>query len=723
MPITATEGGRAWFIETPASLYAIALDSNGLPAQRHWGSRLPHRDWAELLKGDTPRWISDSSRPAEVEQEILADGGLRWGVPGLQVIFHGANQSLELIFGGAQIHESGSESTLVLTLKDSLFPFWAHLHYRIQADSDVIERWVEIESGGDAEDDVVLLRADSANWFVDDTDDYWYSSTHGQWAAETQLKRGPLPIGDLTFTSRTGTTSHQANPWIMIHSGSATETSGLVRTMALGWSGSWHLTAQHRPEGGVSVSTGFGHEGVHLVLKSGERHVTPPSYGLATDGGFGETSRKWHAFVLHHLRPSRHEVRPVLYNSWEATGFEVSETNQMRLAEKAAQIGAEVFVLDDGWFGSRTNSARGLGDWYPNPARFPNGLHALTEHVRGLGMGFGLWVEPEMANPDSDLYREHPDWVLNFEGRSRLEARNQLVLNFARDDVKRWALDWLDDLVSTYRLDFLKWDMNRPFSQAGWPDEPCRQGSLWLSHTRAVYDIMRTLRARHPSLRIESCTGGGGRVDLGMMEVVDQFWTSDNTDALDRQTIQHGFSQLYPVSAMCNWVTDSPNPTTKRAVPLEYRFHVAMAGALSIGADLGAWTDEELDRAAAFVQDYKEIRDVIQLGALHRLDGTPGVTLSAVQYLYGEAVVILSYEPRRSLHRGARRTTLHGLEPNAGYLNHTTGRTHSGGYLMERGLVLHDALNTDPSNGTLRFSNQDYLSALTTLTRVDQLEN
>ncbi|MGC5170078.1 alpha-galactosidase [Microbacterium sp. DT81.1] len=718
MPITAAPNEKGWLIETPGSLYAIGLDATGLPAQRYWGPSLPSDDWGQLLRGDTSPWRSDTSRPEEVQQEVLADGGVRWGVPGLQVVFPGGNQSLELRFVDARIdNEAAGQSTLVLSLADSLFAFSVHLHYRVRADSDVIERWMELESGEDAEGDVVLLRGDSANWFIDEADDYWYSSVNGHWGGETQLERGPLPVGDLTFSSRTGTTSHAANPWIMVHPQHATEEAGVIRTVSLGWSGSWHLTAQRRPEGGVSVTTGFGHEGVRLVLESGRRHVTPPSYGLATDGGFGETSRKWHAFAVRHLRPAVDELRPVLYNSWEATEFDVSEAQQMRLADKAAAIGAELFVLDDGWFGARTDDRRGLGDWHPNPDRFPNGLQPLADHVRGLGMGFGLWVEPEMVNPDSDLYRAHPDWVLHFEGRTRHEARNQLVLNFARDDVKQWALAWLDDLVSTYRLDFIKWDMNRSFTQAGWPENARDHGSLWLGHTRAVYDIMATLRERHPFLRIESCSGGGGRVDFGMMQVIDQFWTSDNTDALDRQTIQHGFSQLYPAITMCNWVTDSPNPITARVVPLQYRFHVAMAGALAIGGDLDSWSDAELDEAAEQVALYKEIREVIQLGALHRLGGRPGAGLTAVQYVRENSVVVLSYEPRRSLERGARRTVLRRLDPAAFYVDQRTGRRFSGAYLMQRGLVLHDELNTHPGNGSLRFSNRDYLSALTRLTR------
>ena len=283
----------------------------------------------------------------------------------------------------------------------------------------------------------------------------------------------------------------------------------------------------------------------------------------------------------------------------------VNEAGQAELAKKAASLGVERFVMDDGWFGARDTDKAGLGDWVVSKKKFPNGLTPLIDRVKGLGMDFGLWVEPEMVNPDSDLYRAHPDWALHFPGRPRSEARNQLILNMARDDVKEHVFKVLDDLLSQNDIAFLKWDMNRNASEAGWPEvAPAEQKKLWLQYTRNVYEIIDCLRARHPKLEIESCSGGGGRIDLGILKRVEQVWTSDNTDALDRLRIQEGFTYAYSPQAMMAWVTDVPN-FNGRSTPLRFRFLVAMQGALGIGNNLNKWSQEDVDLAKTMIAGTK----------------------------------------------------------------------------------------------------------------------
>jgi alpha-galactosidase len=379
------------------------------------------------------------------------------------------------------------------------------------------------------------------------------------------------------------------------------------------------------------------------------------------------------------------ETRPVLYNSWEATGFDVDEAGQMALAARAASLGVELFVMDDGWFGARSSEHVGLGDWVPNPERFPTGLRPLVAKVRRLGMRFGLWVEPEMVNPDSDLYRAHPDWVLHMANRDRTEMRHQLVLNLARPDAAEWTHAWLDRLVAEHDIDFLKWDANRPFTEAGWPGhgDPDR---LWIEHTRTVYRIMDRLRADHPGLRIEACAGGGGRADLGILARTDQVWTSDNTDPVDRIGMQHGFSQLYPAQVMGAWVTDSPNLATARRTPLRFRFHVAMAGVLGIGGDLTAWTEEELKEAAELVAAYKRVRPVVQHGAPYRLRGDG--TLTGVEYVHSDEHVVLAWCPTRPYGHQPAPLRLAAVRPEAVYRDLDTGATYPGGVLLHSGLPL-----------------------------------
>lgn len=342
------------------------------------------------------------------------------------------------------------------------------LHYRVHDDSDVIERWTVLRNDGDAP--VALQRADSAAWTLPFREDYRLSHVTGQWSSETQLRRDTLPFGETVLTSRRGITSHHANPWVMLDAGDATENHGQVWSAALAWSGSWRITVQRTPDGRAGFTAGAGHEGPSLPLGPGQEYTTPVHAGLYCEGGFGAASRAWHAYTLAHVLPHPQEIRPVLYNSWEATGFDVDEAGQKALAARAAALGVELYVMDDGWFGARRSEEAGLGDWAPAPDRFPGGLAPLAEEVHRLGMRFGLWVEPEMVSPDSDLYRKHPDWVLHFPHRTRTELRNQLVLNFARRDVAEWAYGWLTRLVGDHGIDFLKWDMNRAISEAGWPD-------------------------------------------------------------------------------------------------------------------------------------------------------------------------------------------------------------------------------------------------------------
>ncbi|MEV0143386.1 MULTISPECIES: alpha-galactosidase [unclassified Nonomuraea] len=700
MPVIPVPGrDHTWAALTPATAYVFGVESGDdiRVVQHYWGPRLPGAALGEVADA-VPGWIATGFLdPGDAAELLPVDGGRRWGVPSLQAVYPGGVRSVELAFDRAVQH---GPDELELVLRDQVYGLCVGLRVRVHDDTDVIERWTEVAN--DSGEPVHLQRLDSGAWAVPEQAGFGYAGVAGGWARETQLHRGELPPGETTFTSRTGTTSHKANPWIMI--GDASETGGEVWSVTLAWSGSWRLTAQRRPEGDLAVTAGFGHEGLTWPLAPGGSLRTPSVLGLHTSGGYGAASRAWHAYARGHVLPTPAEERPVLYNSWEATGFDVSEDGQLALARRAAELGVELFVVDDGWFGTRTDDTRGLGDWWPNPDRFPQGLGKLFDGVRELGMQAGLWVEPEMVNPDSDLYREHPDWTLHYPGRRRDTMRNQLVLNFARDDVRAWALGWLDGLVAEYGLAYLKWDMNRSFSQAGWAEGG---DLLWIEHTRGVYAVMDELRARHPGLRVESCSGGGGRADFGILRRTDQVWTSDNTDARHRQTIQEGFSYLYPASAMSCWVTDSPNPITGREVPLRYRFHVAMAGTLGIGGDLARWSEEELAEARELVAAYKAVRPVVQHGELHRLTGSPGTTASAVQYTLGERVVVFAYNPYTLDERPPRRLRLAGLDPEALYEDEAGVRRH-GAALMHHGLVV-------PS---WSLSGTDYRSEMLVLRRV-----
>lgn len=665
--VSTDAAGRTFLLTTPATSYALHIDADDTPRHLHWGPRLTLRQAAGLTAHDG----RSSSFASTGGEELAVEGGAHFGVPSLLVRHADGARGVEWAYEGHRI----AGGRLDLRLRDRHYPLEITLGYAVHDDGDVIERTVTLRhsgAGGDAP--IEVLRCDAACWSVPGPAARRFSHAVGEWSGETQLRRTPAPYAETVFTSRRGVSSHHANPWLMVDAGAADETHGEVWSTVLAWSGSWRITAARDHAGGpCTVTGGPGHDGLSWRLQPGETWRTPVFAGMFSAGGFGGTSRAWHAYVAAHVLPRPDEERPVVYNGWEAAGWDVTDAGQRALAARAADLGAELFVMDDGWFGRRTGDAAGLGDWHPNPDRFPAGLGPLAEEVRRLGMRFGLWVEPEMTNPDSDLYRAHSDWVLHMPHRRRTELRNQLVLNFARTDVAEWAYKWLDRLVAGQRVDFLKWDMNRAFTEAGWPGHPDAE-RLWEGHTRGVYAVVDRLRRAHPGLRIEGCAGGGGRADLGMLARTDQTWISDNTDAVDRLAIQHGYSQVYPARTMSAWVTDSPNPHTGRTVPLRFRFHVAMAGALGIGGDLIRWSAAELAEARELVALYKTIRPVVQFGAQHRLP-------QAVQYTAGDRTVVIAWGADRELR-------LAGLDPATRYADEDTGTVHDGARLTSHGLPL-----------------------------------
>jgi alpha-galactosidase len=433
----------------------------------------------------------------------------------------------------------------------------------------------------------------------------------------------------------------------------------------------------------------------------------------------GGASRLLHRFELATIVPQapRPPARPVLYNSWEATGFDVDESGQEILAQKAASIGVERFVMDDGWFGQRKNDQAGLGDWYVNPIKFPHGLKPLIDKVHLLKMDFGLWVEPEMVNQDSDLYRTHPDWVLNFPGRPQTEERHQRVLNLARPDVRTYVYGLLDKLLSTNDIKFLKWDYNRNWSEPGWPAvAPDDQKKVYVAYVQSLYGILQELRAKHPNVEIESCSGGGARVDLGIIHYAAEVWPSDNTDPFDRLSIQSGFSYAYPPGLMMAWVTDSPNWVNNRSTSLEYRFLSAMQGGLGIGANLNKWAPEDFQIAKKMVAQYKQIRETVQHGGLYRLISPLGGSESSVTESVStdrrQAIVFAFLHSSQMGHRFPR-IYPRGLDEQATYrvqaidgqLTSQTSASASGAFWMQNGFDID--LRGDFQAAAITFQEED----------------
>ena len=669
--------------------YAIGVNEKGALQPLYWGARL-WRDQDFTAARSLQGWASFDLSATTTPNEYPGYGGGLFVEPAVKATL--PNGTRDLVFQ-YQSHEIKGDA-LVIRVKDISYNLEAALHYKVFPQGIIRKHTVITNKTAEP---LTLESAQSGAWHLPAGEGYRLTSLYGRWAGETQIAQEVIQPGLKVIESRRGNTSAQANPWFAIDGPErATETTGRVWFGAIGWSGNWRLMIEQTPHQQVRVTGGLNPFDFSHPLKPGESLETPPFYGGYSAHGFGEASRAFHRFQREFILPGglSGKPRPVLYNSWEATEMHVDEAGQTELAKKAATLGIERFVMDDGWFGARNTDKAGLGDWTVNPQKFPNGLKGLITNVKALGMDFGLWVEPEMVNPDSDLYRKHPDWAMHFPGRPRSPARNQLILNMARDDVKEYIFGVLDKIVSENDIAFLKWDMNRNASEPGWPEvAPAEQKKMWIQYTRNVYEIIDRLRVKHPKLEIESCSGGGGRIDLGILTRVEQVWTSDNTDALDRLKIQEGYTYAYAPKAMMAWVTDVPN-FNGRSTPLNFRFVVAMQGSLGIGNNLNKWKEEDFTLAKKMIAYYKQIRPTVQLGKLYRLVSprTPE-GFAATQYVAegGRQAVVFATLHSQQYGRPVPPLRLEGLDEQGVYkLTWLDGRTQtlSGAALMHRGLQL-----------------------------------
>ncbi|ESQ88111.1 hypothetical protein ABENE_16410 [Asticcacaulis benevestitus DSM 16100 = ATCC BAA-896] len=685
---------RVFRLDGEGVTYAFGIDSAGQVQSLHWGGPLALDD--QLAPAPKPSDYSGFDRANSVTPlEFVAFGGGLVTEPSLKVAFPSGVRDLVLKYLDHTLTSEG----ITLRMKDISTEVYVELRYSMDKATGLLARSAVVDNRTKAWLRVDQMAAATLN--LPFGEDYEVNYLTGRWAAEWTLQKRPLEAGATVLESRLGMTGSQNNPWLAIgRAGLTDEDNGPVWFGALAWSGAWRITVEKDIVGHPRITAGYNPFDFAYRLKPGERLETPVFYAGFSHDGMGGASRRMHRFQRSVILPGAPEpkLRPVLYNSWEATEFAVNEVGQIALAEKAATLGVERFVMDDGWFGKRNNDHAGLGDWTVNPEKFPNGLEALISRVRGLGMEFGLWVEPEMVNPDSQLYRAHPDWVINFKGRPRTEGRNQLVLNLARSDVRDYVLKSLDLLLRDNDIAFLKWDHNRSWSEPGWPERaPEDQQKLYVDYTKNLYWILAELRRRHPKLEIESCAGGGGRVDLGIMHLTDQVWPTDNTDPFDRLKMQDGFSHAYMPGVMMAWVTASPNWVNKRATSLEYRFLSAMQGCLGIGDNLNHWGQEDFATAKRLVAEYKSIRQTVQRGDLYRLISPQGGSERSATLTVSETkrqAVLFTFLHSSSTFDATPLIQLQGLDPQARYavrslvgaVEADTPKIASGSYWMHHGV-------------------------------------
>jgi alpha-galactosidase len=677
--------------------YVLGINEKKQVQSLYWGGRLNAEDSFATAISNAQASSFDLAINT-TRQEFTGWGGGLYGEPDLKITFPDGNRDLVLEY----VSHSITGNDLTLRLKDVSRNVYVQLNYEMDPATGILRRSAEVENK--TMFPLTIEQIASGTWTLPRGQDYRLRYLTGRWDGEWNLREQSIQPGKIVLESRRGSTGAQNNPWFAIDKeGANDEDSGDVWFGALGWSGSWQISVEQDQVQQVRVTGGPNSFDFAYRLNPGEHLETPYFYAGYSHDGVGGASRLLHRFELGSILPNapHPKLRPVIYNSWEATGFRIDEAGQEELAEKAGSIGVERFVVDDGWFGERSDDHAGLGDWSVNSTKFPHGLKPLIDKVHSLGMDFGLWVEPEMVNPDSDLYRKHPDWILNFPGRPRTEARNQLVLNLARPDVRQYVFDSIDQLLNNNDIAFLKWDYNRNWSEPGWPAvSPEEQKEVYVNYVRNLYSILDELRRKHPLVEIESCSGGGSRVDLGIMRYTDDVWPSDNTDAFDRLSIQDGFTYAYSPGVMTSWVTDSPTWVNNRTLSLEYRFLSSMQGSLGIGANLNHWKSEDFAIAKRMVAQYKQIREIVQRGALYRLispqNGSEhSVTEtvspdqeSAVTFAFLHSSTMLYPFPRIYL-RGLKPDAMYRLEEIAGKTDAATPVAASGAFWMEHGVDLN----------------------------------
>jgi alpha-galactosidase len=666
-PIMAAQeaGTTVWKIQTARSLYEIGLASDGVVVPLYYGPR----DGPISLPMDR---LQVSAKIGSTMREVSFRGGLGEQMPAIEVVYADGVRDADLTYDSSSIAQIEGQPGLQINLKDPAYGLKVSAYYRILPELDLMERWIALNNGGDKP--ITLENVQSASCQLP-AREYELMHLAGDWAREFMPRTARLTPGVKTLQSR-NFQSFTTPPWIAVCSAGADETRGNVFFASLHYSGNWRLDIAQSFPGDVQVIGGINFWDTALQLKPGERLTTPRMViGFSPDGIQG-ASHRMHEYVRRDVLPAsfRNKRRPVIYNSWFATTFNVHEQQQVELAKIAGQIGVELFVVDDGWFKGRNDDHSGLGDWIADPKKFPNGLGPMIKQINNLGMGFGIWVEPEMVNPDSDLYRAHPDWVFNYPGRTRHEQRNQLMLNLARQDVYEYLLDAMSKLLSQNNIKFIKWDRNRGLSEPGWPDvPPDHQRAVRIVYMQNLYKLIDTLRARFPEVMFEDCSGGGGRADLGMLRRMDQIWPSDNTNPTDRLYIQSGFLRMFPPNTMVNWVTDAN--WHHAAVSMKYRFAVSMAGVLGVGGDITKWSEADRDAAKNMIAVYKEIRPIIQQGTVYQLMLPTASDRVALEYLSPDRQqgVLLLYTMRDPLagstnaERLTRVLRLAGLDPNASY--------------------------------------------------------
>ena len=716
MAIQYQENGRIFTLHTDHSTYQMKADSYGNLLHLYYGDRTEGSMEYMLTfedRGFSPNpYEAGDDRTYSLDalpQEYPYQGSGDFRSPAFAVEQAGRSYGLNLRYAGYEIckgkyslpglpamYGEGQEDaeSLKIRLTDEVSGLAVTLLYGVFPGYDIITRAVCVENGGDGP--AALKRVYSACLdFLHG--EYDLIQFYGRHAMERNFQRTALCHGAQVIGSRRGTSSHQYNPFLILAGRETTEASGPCYSMSFVYSGPFKAEAETDQYGQTRMAMGLQDEMFSYELKPGERFFGPEVIMGYSGQGLGALSRSIHKAMRRSLCRGKYKTipRPVLINNWEATYFDFTGEKILDIARQAKDLGVEMMVLDDGWFGNRDSDFSGLGDWQVNVKKLGGSLVSLVSRINGLGMKFGIWVEPEMVSEDSCLYREHPDWAFAVPGRKPVRGRSQLVLDFSRKEVADYIFDSICQVLDSAHIEYLKWDKNRSiadvYSAAGKTAGGDSPGSVLYRYMLGLYDFLERLTKRYPDLLIEGCSGGGGRFDAGMLYYTPQIWCSDNTDAVDRIRIQYGTSFGYPISAVGSHVSAVPNHQTGRITPMKTRGVVAMAGSFGYELNLNAISDEEKNCVREQIDAYHKYWHLIHDGEYYRLTN-PFEDREAAAWLFvredrGEAllnsVTLKAHGNPLTLY-----VRLEGLEPGAMYRDEDTGAVYPGAGLMSAGIPI-----------------------------------
>ena len=640
MAIVYDASSKTFNLSTSKTSYVLkVLDSNHV-AHVYWGKKIKAKNLDYVLR--SKNWGSFLTNTDNIDdfmlemtpQEYPGYGSTDLRTPAVELQFSDGTSATDFryeshnIYAGKNklnnlpatyVEDENEAMTLELTLVDSLKNVKLILSYSVFEEFDAITRSVKIIN--ESNEDVNINRVLSANVDFRDSD-YELLQLSGAWARERHIIRKEIRSGSQSIESRRGSSSHAQNPFMALVRKDTTEQHGEVYGFSLIYSGNFLANVEVDMYENARVQIGINPFDFTWLLKSKEEFTAPEAVLVYSNEGLTGMSHIYNCLYGKRLCKGKYrdEVRPILINNWEATYFDFNETKIKEIAREATNLGMELFVLDDGWFGKRDDDNSSLGDWFVNEEKLKGGLNKLATEINEMGLQFGLWFEPEMVSPISELYKEHPDWCIHIPGRNRSEARRQLILDYSREDVCNYIIEKISEVLSSAPISYVKWDMNRNMSEIGSAKLPAnRQREVAHRYILGLYKVLEEITTRFPDVLFESCSGGGGRFDPGMLYYMPQTWTSDNTDAIERLKIQFGTSMVYPNASIGCHVSAVPNHQVDRITPIETRGVVAMSGNFGYELDITKLPESEKEIIKEQVKLYKEIRETIQFGKCYRL--------------------------------------------------------------------------------------------------------